>query len=350
MQSRFFWLVALLALPAAAAEFNIDFSEFHEGQTPPGFRSTVMGEGKPGVWKVILDDVPSLMPALLTNAPAMAKKAVLEQVSEDPTDEHFPMFIYDGQAFGDFTLTTHIKTVRGAREQMAGVAFRIQNETNYYVVRISSLGHNFRWYKVVNGQRGELIGPQTDIPAGAWHELQIECSGDTIKLRLDGQQSIPMITDHDFARGKIGFWTKSDSVSYFGDTKIAFTPVVSAAQTLMHDMAKKYTRLVDLKIYVPGKEPDSTRVAAGKDPKEAGQPGGAAEQDVIRRGLIYYGKGKGTVTVTMPLHDRNGDVMGAVRIVMKSFPGETEETALERATPVMKEVQDKATALDNFFE
>jgi hypothetical protein len=107
---------------------------------------------------------------------------------------------------------------------------------------------------------------------------------------------------------------------------------------------------VDLKIYVPGKEADSTRVAASKEPNEIGQAGGAAELDVIRSGLIYYGKGKGTVTVTMPLHDRNGDVTGAVRIVMKSFPGETQETALVRATPVMKEVQDKATVIDNIFE
>ena len=30
----------------------------------------------------------------------------------------------------DFTLTTRFKTVKGVVEQMAGIAFRIQNETN----------------------------------------------------------------------------------------------------------------------------------------------------------------------------------------------------------------------------
>jgi hypothetical protein len=270
-------------------------------------------------------------------------------LSEDPADERFPMFIYDGQMFGDFTLTTHFKIVSGIREQMAGIAFRVQDETNYYVVRLSGLGRNFRWYKVVNGQRGDLIGPSVSMPPEMWHELVIDCSGDNFRIQLDGQ-SLPTITDHSFARGKIAFWTKSDSVSYFGETKIVYTPLVSVAQTVIADMAKKYTHLLDLKIYLPGKGPDTTRVAASKDPGDAGQAGGPAELDVIRRGLIYYGKGKASVTVTMPLHDRNGDVMGAVRIVMKSFPGETEETALVRATPVMKDIQDKATVIDDIFQ
>ena len=59
MQSRFIWSLALLlpvlsAVPAMAAERKFEFSEVTEGQTPPGFRSAVTGQGKPGEWKVIL--------------------------------------------------------------------------------------------------------------------------------------------------------------------------------------------------------------------------------------------------------------------------------------------------------
>ena len=35
---------------------------------------------------------------------------------------------------------------------MAGLAFRFQNASNFYVVRASALGHNLRFYKMVNGQ------------------------------------------------------------------------------------------------------------------------------------------------------------------------------------------------------
>ena len=62
MQTHILWALALLTLPLAAAERKFDFSEVRENQTPPGFRSTVTGQGKPGDWRVILDEVPSLLP------------------------------------------------------------------------------------------------------------------------------------------------------------------------------------------------------------------------------------------------------------------------------------------------
>jgi len=41
----------------------------------------------------------------------------------------------------------------------------------------------------------------------------------------------------------------------------------------------------------------------------------------------------------MPLRDRNGDIMAAVRVDMKPFTGETLETAVTRAGAVVKEMQ-----------
>src|ERR1051326_8756658 len=146
------WALLMLALPVLAAERKFDFGEFRENQTPPGFRSAVTGKGKPGDWKIILEDVPPLMPPLSSQAPApVTKHSVLAQVAQDPTVEHFPLLIYENEKYGDFTLTTRFKTVSGVMERMAGVAFRIQNESNYYVVRASSLGSTFKFYKVRDG-------------------------------------------------------------------------------------------------------------------------------------------------------------------------------------------------------
>jgi hypothetical protein len=344
-----FWLLALLALPAVAAELKIDFSEFHLDQTPPGFRSTLMGQGKPGDWQIIMDDVPPLLPPLTPDAPVFSKRPVLAQLAQDTTDEHFPMLIYDGEIFEDFTLTTRFKTVHGTKEQMAGIAFRIQNETNYYVLRASSLGNNCRFYKVVNGARGNPFGPAVGLPAGVWHELSIECKGNQINLQLDGRALIGTLNDDSFARGKIGFWTKSDSVSYFADTKVVYKPREAPAQVLVRAVAKKYPHLLGLEIYVQGKDTNTLRLAAGKDETEIGKPGGATELNVLRKGLIYYGKDKGSVAVTLPLRDRNGDIMAVVRVVTKPFAGETEETAIVRATPILKEIQGQAQSLEDLL-
>jgi 3-keto-disaccharide hydrolase len=340
-----------LTLPLWAAEHTFDFSAVPEGQTPPGFRSAVTGQGKPGEWRVLQAPVPSLMPSFAAGEERHAVRLVLAQVAQDPTDEHFPLLIYQGDTYGDFTLTTRFETVRGTLEQMAGLAFRIQDESNYYVVRASSLGNTFKFYKVSNGRRGPLVGPEVRIPTGTWHELGVTCKGSAITCSLDGK---PLISVDDkansFAKGKIGFWTKSDSVSYFADTRIVYIPFEPPAQALVTRMLKRYPRLLGLKIYVPGAEPHSTRVVASAVPSDLGEPGGKTEQAVIAQAETWYGKEKHEVSVIMPLRDRNGDPIAAVRVVMKSFPGQTEENAIVRAAPVVRNIQAQVQSLEDLAQ
>jgi hypothetical protein len=344
------WALAVSTFSAAAAERKFDFSDVPTGQIPHGFHSVVTGQGKPGEWKVILDEVPSTLAPLTPQAPAVARKAVLAQLSQDPADEHFPLLVFDEEIFGDFTLTTRFKTVHGIKEKMAGIAFRIQNETNYYVVRASSLGNTFRFYKIVRGERSQPIGPEVSIPSGVWHELTVECQGNKIRSLLDGKELIPQLTDNSFVRGKIGFWTKSDSVSYFADTKITYKPREMPAQSLVHDLMKRYPKLLGLKISVPAAETNATSIVASKEEKEIGQPGAKSEHAVIKDSQIYYGKEKDSVSVIIPIRDRNGDAIAAVRVVMKPFAGQTEENAIARALPIVKQIQARVQSMEDLVD
>jgi len=350
MRGRFILALVLLTLPVAAAERTFDFSEVPTGQTPPGFRSAVTGIGKPGEWKILLDETPSLLPPLTPQAQSTARRAVLAQLAQDPTDEHFPLLVFEEEVLGDFTLTTRFKTVSGVKERMAGIAFRMQNPTNYYVVRASSLGNTFRFYKVVNGERSQPIGADVEIPSGVWHELSVECKANQIRCRLNGKEIIPTLTDNSFSRGAFAFWTKSDSVSYFCDTKINYTRREMPAQMIVRDTFKKYPRLLGLKIYVPGSDPEATRMVASKDEKEVGQPGGKTEQAVISTAQVWYGKEKDSVSVIMPLRDRNGDAIAAARVVMKPFAGQTEENAIARAMPIVKQMQARVQSMQDLID
>jgi hypothetical protein len=351
MRNHFLWVLALLTLPVAAAERKFDFSEVSENQRPPGFRSTVTGQGKAGDWRVILDDVPALLQPITPGASAVAKKPVLAQLAQDPADEHFPLLIYEGDTMADFTLTTRFKTVKGVVEQMAGIAFRIQNETNYYVVRASSLGNTFRFYKVLNGERGPVVGPDVPIPSGVWHDLVVECKGNQIRCRLNGKELITATDQvNPFTNGKIGFWTKSDSVSYFADTRLVYTPHEAVAQSLVRDTVKKYPRLLGLQVYVLGNDPQTSRLLASKNTNEVARAGGKIEQDVIAQGGIYYGKEKESVSVIMPLRDRNGDPVAAVRVIMKTFAGQTEQNALARAMPIIQAMQQRVASLQDLVQ
>ena len=344
------WAVAWLVLPAIAAEHKFDFGAVPTGQAPPGFRSALTGMGKPGDWKILLDDVPPALAPLTTDAPAVTKQAVLAQTAQDPTDEHFPVLIYEEETFADFKLTARFKTVTGAAEQMAGIVFRVQDETNYYVVRASSLGNSFRFYKIVNGERGNWFGTEVQIPSGVWHEIGVECKGSQMWCWLDGKQMMPTITDGTFLRGKVGFWTKSDSVSYFTDAKIVYTPLEPLVRKVVRDMVKHYPRLLGLKVYVSGSDTKSTRMVASGNETEIGQAGGKTEHEVITRAETYYGKEKDEISVIMPLRDRNGDAIAAVRVVMRSFKGQTEENAIVRAVPIVKELQRQIQSLDDLVE
>jgi 3-keto-disaccharide hydrolase len=351
MRNPILWALMLLALPLAAAEHKFDFSNVPENQPPPGFRSTVTGQGKPGDWRVIMDTVPPLLPTITPGAEVVSRQPVLAQLAQDPTDEHFPLLIYQGEIFGDFTLTTRIKMVKGVVERMAGIAFRIQNETNYYVVRASSLGNTFRFYKVGNGERGPLIGPDLPIPSGVWHDLKIKCQGDQIWCSLDGKELITATDNvNPFLSGKIGFWTKSDSVSYFADTRIVYTPHEPPAQALVRQVLKKYPRLLDLQIYVLGDSPNTARLLASKNTNEVGRVGRKVEPDVIAHGTPYYGKEKGSVSVVLPLRDRNGDPIAAVRVIMKSFLGQTDQNAFARAMPVIRDMQRRVLSLQDLTQ
>jgi hypothetical protein len=333
-------LAVFFAAPSRAEERVIDFSQYSVGKTPPGFRSALAGQGKPGDWRVILDKSDS-------GSGTNGDVKVLAQLSQDGTDEHFPMLILDPESYGDFTLTTRLKLVDGLFEQMAGIAFRLQDTNNYYYVRASGIGKgSFRFITVVNGQRATPIGPEIEIKPKVWHNLSIECKGNRITFLFDGKQLIPPATDNTFSAGKIAFWTKSDAVSYFGETRIHFTPRETLAKIIVRESLRRYPRLAGLRIYALG-EDGLAKIIASSHADEIGEPGTKVEQDVIARDVLYAGKAPHVALVTMPLHDRNGEVAGAVRVVLDSFPGQTEQNAIARARPVVKDMEQRVrTAKD----
>jgi hypothetical protein len=354
MRKSFFGLWLALAVSASGAEIRINFSEFAAGQSPTNFHNALAGAGQPGDWKIVTDESPSAFAPLMPGIAPMARtvrRPVLAQLSQDPTDEHFPMFIYDGQTFKNFKLTAPFKIVSGVAEKMAGVVFHFQNASNFYVVRVSALGHNLKFYKVVDGVRPDvLIGPALDIATNTWHTLAVQCLGNQIICWLDDKPAMPTLNDSSFSTGKIGFWTKSDAVSYFGDTTIDYTPMVPAAQTLVDGIMKKYPRILGLRIYTPD-DKGQMRILASKNKTEIGQPGTDAEKNAMATGAIYYGHEKGTVVVDMPLNDRNGEAMATAQVKLKSHAlAETQDMVLDRVRIIINEMQKQVLSKEDLMQ
>jgi hypothetical protein len=342
----FIWIFCgALALSVSGAELQFNFGELAGDGSLTNFQTVLFGGGPPPVWQIAQDEVPSAFAPLTEQAPNVARRSVLAQTSQEATDERFPMFVYQPEKFRDFKLTTRFKIVSGVVEQMAGLVFRFQNSSNFYVVRASALGKNVRFYKVVNGVRSDPIGPNLDIAAGEWHRLAVQCEGNQITIWLDDRPAMPTLGDNTFTDGKLGFWTKSDAVSYFADAKVDYTPLIPAAQSLVNTILEKESRILGLRIYTLGTN-NTTSIIASKDKAEIGRPGTDAELAAVRNGTVSFGREPGAVLVTMPFHDRNGDYIAAVRFKLKTFFGETQDNAVTRATMILKLMQNLCTSAD----
>jgi hypothetical protein len=324
-----------------SAELKFNFDDLQENDTPAGFTNLLFGSGRPADWRIAMDEIPPMIPPATSKAPVVTRRPVLTQVAKDPLDQHYPLFVYQGETFDDFTLTTRFKITDGLMEQVAGIAFRIQNETNFYVIRANAIDNTLRFYKVVDGYiPGPFLGPHVPIARGVWHDLKIHCEGNQISASLDGAETLTPITDTTFSSGKIGYWTKSDSECYFADTAITYQPKEILAQSILQDLMTKYPRLHDLKIYMPDAE-NQPRVVAAKILKDVGTLGDKAQQAAIVSNKVFVAKTRFDVSVLLPLRDRNGDTMGAVAVTMDTFRGQTEESAINRALPIVQAIEER---------
>jgi hypothetical protein len=351
----------LFAASVGAGERRFDFNEVRQGELPPGFRSSIIGRGSPADWKIITADVTPIVAPLSPKSAVVTKRPVLAQLSTDKSDTRAPLLILDNEQFTDFTFTTRFRIVSGEVEQMAGIAFRLQDERNYYYVRANAKNQNVAFFRYVEG---ELIGPisaPTKVNRDEWNELTVECRGTKLRALLNEREVLPwtepnLVPFPDgsskgvFPRGKVAFWTKADSVVHFADARMTYAAHEPFAQTLVADTLKSNPRLVALRIFGLATNASGTRIIGSSDPNEIGQPGEKLERDCIEKGGVYFGKGKDVALVTMPLHDRNGETVGAVRVSMTTFFGQTENNAIARALPIVKSIEARIGSATELYD
>lgn len=342
-------LLFAAALAARAEVLEFDFSKAATNGLPAGWRPALTGGGPPPRWEMRWLDAPTALAPITPDAPGTSRRAALGEVSGDRTDERFPLLVHEPQEFSDFSLRLWLRPEAGVAERAAGIAFRYQNPSNYYVVRVSALGNNLRFFKVVDGQRSPPVGVNLPVAAGRWHELQVEARGNKIRIRLNDTE-LPELTDTTFTRGRIALWTKSDSESWFAGLKLDFTPLVTPAEAALREAMERFPRLLGASI-VGRRTPETPwEVLAASDPAELGRAAGATEQDVIAREGPAFVRAKEHVTAFYPLRDRNGEVSGALRLKMTTFRGQTDANILSRGLPALALVQERLVRAPSFTE
>lgn len=192
----------------AGASFTYDFDNDAAGVMPAKFHSARTGKGAESRWAVMAEPT------------APSKPHVVAQTSTDTTDYRFPLLIADEGSFKDVELSVKFKAVSGEVDRAAGLIFRLKDANNYYIVRANALEDNYTLYHVVAGNRRQFAGANLKVTSGEWHELRVECVGNKIICYFDGAKKIEAADDTFKDAGKVGLWTKADSVTYFDDLKV----------------------------------------------------------------------------------------------------------------------------------
>ena len=192
---------------------KVDFTQDGLDQPPKGFEfGHTAGVGKPGKWVVQADG---------TNR-------VLAQTDADSTRSRFPVAVLSDAIAADVDLSVRFKPISGRVDQAAGLVWRYQNQDNYYIVRANALEDNVVLYKVEAGKRtdlplkdeGRTYGKKSEVPAGQWSTLRVVANGALFEVYFNGSRLYD-VDDRTFAKpGKVGVWTKADSVTQFDDLTV----------------------------------------------------------------------------------------------------------------------------------
>jgi hypothetical protein len=181
-------LIVRPARPRAAAEQRFDFTKPLDG------------------WQIVTGT---------WTTEAMGDAAAGRALVQRATNNTFNVIVAPSGPYEDVEVSVRFKPIAGREDASGGIVFRFA-ENHYYVIRANALEDNFNFY-YYEGSRHQIAGASTKAPAlGRWHRLRVRAEGDRIRGWLNDQQLIDR-RDQRYKSGRIGLWTKADSITAFDE-------------------------------------------------------------------------------------------------------------------------------------
>jgi hypothetical protein len=135
----------------------------------------------------------------------------------------YPLILKNDTNIKDGFVEVKFKAIAGSQDRAAGIVWRAKDANNYYVTRANALEDNVVLYKTVNGTRSALdivgrkggYGIDVRVPANTWHSLRVDFKASHFTVSFNGKQLFE-VDDSTFTdAGRVGLWTKADSVTLF---------------------------------------------------------------------------------------------------------------------------------------
>jgi predicted peroxiredoxin len=190
----------MTTLITSASAATVNFDDAKVGEAPAGWTATNTGSGE-AKWTIEKDDT------------APSKSNVLKQSGEAT----YPVCLKNQTNLKDGFVEVKFKAVSGKEDQAGGVIWRAKDADNYYIARANALEDNVTIYHTVKGSRVAFKNVNHKVKPGAWHTLRVEFQGNHFTVTFDGKKVIEATDDSFSEAGKVGVWTKADSVTLFDD-------------------------------------------------------------------------------------------------------------------------------------
>ena len=193
-------IFAITLLAGVALADTVNFDNFKTGAPPPGWTATKTGSGT-AKWTIEQDD----------SAPS--KPNVLKQSGQAT----YPVCIKDDTSLKDGFVEVKFKPISGKEDQAGGLIWRAKDSNNYYIARANALEDNVTIYHTINGRRTEKKRTNMKVASNQWHTLRVDFQDNRFTVTLDGKKAIDWDDNTFKDAGKVGVWTKADSVTLFDD-------------------------------------------------------------------------------------------------------------------------------------
>lgn len=177
------------------------FDSGKEGTVPKGWQAGMTGFGDFD-WKLEKDST------------APSGSLVLNQSS----DGMFPWCVKKDSHLANGFVSVKVKPISGNVDRAAGVVWRWKDEDNYYVARANALEDNVSIYYMKDGERVTLKYEKVPrVERNVWQTLRVDFEGERFIVSFEGQKVIDITDDAIKGEGRVGVWTKEDSITSFDD-------------------------------------------------------------------------------------------------------------------------------------
>lgn len=225
---------ALLVLPAIAQNtrqaagapkpLHLDVSKDKVGGESATFLSVV------GNWSVVEDGGKKVMavdgrewlqgnPArnLAENARAIYGSRHEDFVDNVKAFAYYPYAVAKDIAdFQNGEISVKFKMISGKLDKCSGILFNLRPNGDYLTIRFNGKEDNLVLWKFIQGKRTFVKRGTENRPLelNKWYEIKVVTKGANIEGYLNGEKLIEFAWTEPIS-GKIGLWSKTDSLSYF---------------------------------------------------------------------------------------------------------------------------------------